>query len=131
MVNTFDLKLKKDGQDVVVKLRLTLGAQVALKKKYNEPMNATIFGAMVDAEKMAEVLSAALTWNGNENPIKDGEELYDILVDNGYCGELDFGGVITNIAVASGVLTKKQRDAVMNQAKSAQNELLEEANAKN
>jgi hypothetical protein len=57
---------------------------------------------------MAAVLEAALNWSGSENPIRDGEELYDALVDEGWSGQEQFGALAFDIAAASGLISAQQ-----------------------
>ena len=64
-----------------------------------------ILGAATDPEYMAGLLDAALNYKGNDNVIKDGEELYDLLVDEGWSGQVRFGELAVNIGCASGLWT--------------------------
>ena len=113
MRKAYELELKDGKQKVKVALRLTLAGQLALKKKYKENAIATIFGAMDDVEVFCEVLNEALNWKGNENAFTDGAELYDLLVDNGFTGYEGLGGVLFSIASASGLVTEKDRDKMI------------------
>lgn len=57
---------------------------------------------------MAALLEEALNWEGSGNPVTDGEVFYDLLVDQGYCGQVQFSGLAFDIAVASGLMTADQ-----------------------
>jgi hypothetical protein len=67
-----------------------------------------ILESAADAEKMAALLEAALNWSGSENTIRSGEELYDRLVDEGWSGQAQFGGLAFDIAAASGLVSPEQ-----------------------
>ena len=57
---------------------------------------------------MAALLEEALNWENSGNPVTDGEVFYDLLVDQGYCGQIQFSGLAFDIAVASGLMTAQQ-----------------------
>ena len=57
---------------------------------------------------MVALLEEALNWEGNENPVTDGERFYDLLVDQGYCGQIQFSGLAFDIAACSGLVTAEQ-----------------------
>lgn len=111
-MRTYILNLIRDGEPVKVDLRLTLGSQLALKKKYNENAISTIFGGLDDPEKLATVFNQALNFKGNENVIKDGEELYDLIADNDLGGLTGFQQILTGIARESGILSEKEKAAL-------------------
>ena len=114
MYNAYQLTIKdENGQKVSVKLRLTLGGQKALKKKYDEPAITTLLNAVQDAEAMADVFNEALNYSGNDNTITDGEKLYDLLVDNKYKGIEAFTEVLMGIGEASGLLSKEQAESIV------------------
>lgn len=98
-----------------VQLRLTLGGQKALKAKYPEKETLDIImSAAMDTEMMADVLNESLHFAGNENPkTLTGEELYDMLVDEGFSGYLDFCGLLMEIAKGAGLLDEKQRTKLL------------------
>lgn len=129
MRHTYDIKLKRDKETITVSLRLTLGGQINLKNMYKE-VNGTalqvIFMGMDDPAVMADVFTECLTFEGNNNDIIDGEELYDLLVDNGYAGEEQFVPLLTSIAEASGLLSKNKKAAIDEMAING-NEIGEEA----
>lgn len=90
----------------VYKLRLTLKGQKALMERSpGSPALACVMGAIDDAEDLVALLTEALNWEGNENPIHDGEELYDLLVDNGYAGNAAFMDLVFSIAHNAGLIS--------------------------
>ena len=113
MRKSYDITLDRDGEEIPVQLRLTLGSQMTLKKKYKRTAFATIMDAMDDAEVCADVLGEALTFKGNENTIKDGAELYDLLVDNGYAGYDGIGGLLLGVAAESGIITESVKEKAL------------------
>ena len=98
--------LRLDGEKI--QLRLTVAGQRVLRETYQEEPLQVILGAAADGEKMAALLEEALNWKGNENRISDGEELYDLLVDHGWNGQAQFGGLAFDIAVQSGLISPEQ-----------------------
>ena len=93
------------------KLRLTLrGQKNLLEKRPGQYILAVIMSAADDLEDMEDLLTEALNWEGNSNKIHTGEELYDELVDAGYCGSEDFMKVALNIAKNAGIITQDNRD---------------------
>ena len=69
---------------------------------------------MDDIEKCIDVLETALNYRDNDNVITDGAELYDMLVDNDYSGAAEFGKVLLDVAVASGIIRKDQANSLLN-----------------
>ena len=103
--------VKLELGDKVAKLRLTLRGQKAIREKYpDDSVLTTIMDAVDDPEAMDLVLTQALTFDGNDNKIRSGEALYDLLVDNGYEGQEDFLGLMMDIAKGAGLVTQKDRD---------------------
>ncbi len=95
------------------KLRLTLAGQKNLMQKNPEiPVLATIMSAADDPMDMENLLTEALNWEGNENSIHDGAELYDLMVDNGYRGAKKFADVALGIAHNAGLLDEDERSKV-------------------
>lgn len=103
--------VKLELGDKVVKLRLTLRGQKAIREKYpDDSVMTTIMDAVDDPEAMDLVLTQALNFDGNDNKIRSGEALYDLLVDNGYEGQEDFLGLMMDIAKGAGLVTQDDRD---------------------
>lgn len=90
------------------KLRLTRAGQRALRMQYDEPPLSVVLDAQSDEDKMCSLLTQALSWPDSGNPITDGEQLYDLLVDSGYAGPEQFCGLALEIAAASGLMTAEQ-----------------------
>lgn len=112
-MKTLELKLK-DGEEVVkIHLRLTCGGQRELKEKYDEDTLTTLLGGFNEIDKTIDIFDTALNYKDNDNTIKSGEELYDLMVDNDYCGIEAFAKVVTDIAVASGIIKKEQANSVL------------------
>lgn len=111
-MKTLEIKLKVDGEDKKFHLRLTAGGQKILKEKYEEGMLATLMGAVEDIDRAIDIFSAALGYKDNDNEITDGEQFYDLLVDNGKIGAEDLTKVLTDVAVNSGIIKKDQANSV-------------------
>ena len=112
MKKAYRMELKKDGVPVNVDLRLTLGGQLSLRKKFNENALGTLFGGMDDPTKMVAVFDEALNFSGNENTITSGAELYDLIVDNDLGGVSGFQKILSSSGRASGLLSEEEKAAV-------------------
>lgn len=106
---SYELKLGKES----FKLRLTLAGQKALMQKSPDtPILAIIMSAVDDPVDMENLLTEALNWEGNENAVQYGAELYDKMVDAGYCGAKKFMEVVLGIAHNAGLLDEPERNKV-------------------
>ena len=84
-----------------------------IKEKYEEDTLTTLLGGFNEIDKTIDIFDTALNYKDNDNTIKSGEELYDLMVDNDYCGIEAFAKVVTDIAVASGIIKKEQANSVL------------------
>lgn len=116
---------------VRVGLRLTLAGQKEMAKLDPDgSVLQNILAAIDDPEAMSTLLTACLNWEGNNNRIKNGETLYDALVDDGYAGAADFGELVLDICKGSGLLKQEDCERVqrlISRTARAQSESLEEA----
>lgn len=94
--------------DTQYRLRLTIRGQKNLAERFQEDTLQTVLTAPADSQRMAALLEEALNWEGGNNSVTDGEAFYDLLVDQGYCGQVQFSGLAFDIAVASGLMTAAQ-----------------------
>ena len=90
------------------RLRLTIRGQNNLRERFQEDTIQTVLGAATHSRRMVALLQEALNCEGNENPVTDGERFYDLLVDQGYCGQIQFSGLAFDIAACSGLVTAEQ-----------------------
>ena len=65
-----------------------------------------MFQAVDDIEKMTYLLGVAANYKGNDNPTTDGDDIYNLLVDDGVCGQDGFFEVACKIAIASGIMSE-------------------------
>lgn len=112
-MKTLELKIKNGTSTEKVHLRLTCGGQRKLKEMFDDDTMGVLMGAINEIDKTVAVLETALNYKNNDNNITDGEELYDLLVDNGYCGSEEFAKLITDIAVCSGIIKKAQANSIV------------------
>lgn len=112
-MKTLELKIKRDNATEKVHLRLTCGGQRRLKEMFEDETMSILMGAINEIDKTVAVLETALNYKDNDNTITDGEELYDLLVDNGTCGNEEFAKLITDIAVCSGIIKKTQANSLV------------------
>lgn len=92
------------------RLRLTIRGQKNLAQRFQEDTLQTVLTAATDSQRMTALLEEALNWEGSGNPIVDGEAFYDLLVDQGYCGQVQFSALAFDVAVTSGLMTAQQAD---------------------
>lgn len=90
------------------RLRLTIRGQNNLRERFQEDTIQTVLGAATDSRRMVALLEEALNWEEHENEVTDGERFYDLLVDQGYCGQIQFSGLAFDIAACSGLVTAEQ-----------------------
>lgn len=107
MTRTY-LPLQAGGTEY--RLRLTMAGQRALRERWGEEILPFLLSAAAEPEKLCGLLTQALTWPGSENPVTDGGELYDLLVDEGWRGQEAFAALAFNLGVVSGLLTRSQAD---------------------
>lgn len=88
------------------KFRLTIGKQREMNQRFGSDQGAiqVILSSVDDLDMMSYLLGAAADWPGNENPTVDGDQIYDLLVDSGASGMVDFLDVALGIAEASGIV---------------------------
>lgn len=94
------------------RLRLTIRGQNNLRERFQEDTIQTVLGAATDSRRMVALLEEALNWEDNENAVTDGERFYDLLVDQGYCGQIQFSGLAFDIAACSGLVTVEQANTL-------------------
>lgn len=103
MMRTYDKNL--DGK--LYSFRLNVLAQKEMERKFKESATQTVFSAADSVEKMTYLLGAAASYKGNDNPTTNGDEIYDLLVDDGVCGQDGFFEEACNIAIASGIMSEE------------------------
>lgn len=103
----------EDGTPVDVELRLTVGAQITLKKKYHEDISQIMFSAFTDIEKFVDFLTHSLVYKGSRNTITSGADLYEMLIADGKSGMAARQKLITEIACASGIISESERDGII------------------
>ena len=91
-------------------LRLTIAGQRRLKERWQEESLQFLLSAATEPDKLCDLLTQALSWPGNGNPLTDGGELYDRLVDAGWRGQERFAALVFDLGEASGLLTREQAD---------------------
>lgn len=119
-INSYDFELQNEkGETIPVSLRLGIGAQVQLKKKWKENTTNTLFNAIDDVERFIDVMDASLKFKGNENTIKTGEELIDLMAANDMLGMLAKQTLITSIGRASGLFSEDEKKKIDERAAKA------------
>lgn len=113
--------VRLDGKEY--KLRLTIAGQKHLRQQFNKPPIDVAMEAASDEEMLCALLTEALSWPESGNEITDGEEFYDLLVDNGYDGQDQFFGLVMDIASKSGMM----KPEVAKRAKDATEKMLNKA----
>lgn len=108
---TFEVTGNND-EPIEVSLRLDIGAQLALQKKWNETTGDTLSGAMQGTDRFVDVLTKALNYRGNHNTISQGTDLADLLIENGMLGMKARATLINNIARVSGIYDDDEFNAI-------------------
>lgn len=93
-------------------LRITAGGQKKLKEKYKNEILSLIMSSVSDTEILFDIFDTALKYPNNNNIEITGEEFYDLLVDNGICGQAEMSEVVFQIAEKSGILNNDQQRKV-------------------
>lgn len=118
-VNAYELNLETgNGDSVDVSLRLGVGGQLKLKKKWNESTTDTLFTAVDDIERFVDVMTQSLNFTGNKNSIKSGEELIDLMAMNDLLGMTEKQKIITSLGRVSGIFSEKEKQAIDARAES-------------
>lgn len=112
-VNAYDITLTNaDGNEIPVALRLGVGAQLRLKKKFNESTTTTLFSAADDVDRFVAIMDEALKWTGNQNEIKSGEQLIDLMTANDLLGMVAKQNLLTAIGRASGLFSEDEKKRI-------------------
>lgn len=101
--------------ETTVSLRLTASKLHSYIKDYsNEEQSPllSVLDAMESLKNKAGLFTAALQYKGNENSIKDGWELLDMLTDSGY-SVLDVKRLIVELAEQSGLVEHDDAASVL------------------
>lgn len=106
-------------EDTQVQLRLTTGKlEQYLTQIGGKDSNALL--GVLDARAFVghriKLFSAALTWPGNKNPIKDGAEFLDRCLDNGLT-PWDIQVMILKLAAQAGLMDEDQLEDMLTSAK--------------
>lgn len=119
-VNAYEFEVENaEGKVIPVALRLSIGSQMQLKKKWKETTTSTLFNAVDDVERFVDIIDASLKWKGNTNEIKSGEELLDLMAANDMLGMVQKQTLITSLGRASGLFSEKEKDRIDERARRA------------
>lgn len=94
--------------DTQYRLRLTIRGQKNLAERFQEDTLQTVLTAPADSQRMAALLEEALNWENSGNLVTDGEVFYDLLVDQGYCGQIQFSAWPLTSLWPPGLMTAQQ-----------------------
>lgn len=100
--------VNENNETVTVTLRLNAGAALALENKLNMTVSEVLSQATDHINILTELLTAALNYKGNNNSIKEGTDLYDLLIENDVDGNIGFNRLIVDLAEACGIYSKSQ-----------------------
>lgn len=112
MFNSLNLELRVEDKIQKFSLRFSVASQLKFKKKYKNEGVQAVLACFDDLEMMLDFFTEALSFKDNNNPVTDGAEFYDILVNNGYCGQEDFTTLVLKIAACSGIVKEEQGNKV-------------------
>ena len=120
-MKTYDFEVS--GQ--LVQLRLTTGKLNQYLIDTKADAQAPILGvldAMTNLGKRIRLMTAALTWPGNENPYKKGEQLLDDMADDDDAPDME--DVILGLAADAGLVDGDQVEDLIEAAKKGSRELM-------
>ena len=120
-MKTYDFEV--GGQ--LVQLRLTTGKLNQYLMDTNADSQAPILGvldAMTNLGKRIRLMTAALTWPGNENPYKKGDQLLDDMADDKDAPDME--DVILGLAADAGLVEVDQVEDLIEAAKKGSRELM-------
>lgn len=102
------------------RLRLTIGGQKTLAEMFHAEPIDIIMESPEKPEYMTEVLSQCLAFKDSHNPSDvSGEDLYDLIVDDGNGGRVYFTKLCLDIAYASGIIDVKDYHRILHKLDAA------------
>jgi ATP-dependent protease HslVU (ClpYQ) peptidase subunit len=129
-INHYDVTTHdSDGAETISELRLTIGSQLKLKKKYKEDAISILMGSGADDETLIDVLTEALNWSGNHNTIKTGVDLLDAMAADGLLGIFARQRLVTEIALASGIFGESEYSATLKKIDAAEDKMINGSSA--
>ena len=120
-MKTYDFEV--GGQ--LVQLRLTTGKlnqYLTDTKADNQAPILGVLDAMTNLGKRIRLMTAALTWPGNENPYKKGDQLLDDMADDEDAPDLE--DVILGLAADAGLVEVDQVEDLIEAAHKGNRELM-------
>lgn len=116
------------GATETIMLRLPFVAQTALGKKYGKDTISLILTAATDNDIFIDILTNSLNWKDNTNTIKSGEELVEILIDEGIiCDDVSRARLLIAIGHESGFISDTKRDVLEREMKAIDDNLTAES----
>lgn len=121
-MNVYPLTIKnEEGKKVTLTLRLDLSHIRQLKEETgSDPLDLISDAGSGNSLTLAALLGASLNHKNNKNAITDGDELFDLLVDNGVCGLSSWAELLSKVVTISGILTAKQMQGIVRKVKEAE-----------
>lgn len=113
-MNVYPIKVEYQGEEKIIALKLDLKHIRELQVKTGREILDLVTDAPRELSTMGDLLDAALRWKGNDNPADlSGDDLFDLLVQQGKAGLADWMELANGISVASGVLQASQASAML------------------
>ena len=115
------------GATETIALRLPFASQSVLGKKYNKDTISLILAAATDNDIFVDVLTNSLNWKGNTNTITAGEELVEVLIDEGViCDDVSRVRLMIGIGKASGFISDAKATALEREMQAIEDNLTKE-----
>lgn len=109
MMTVYPVRVTHKGEDVNICLKLDVKHIRSLQQEHGKSILDMITDAPTDLAMMGTILEAAMRYKHNNNPADlDGDDLFDLLVEQGKGGMVYWLELATGIAVVSGIMTKEQ-----------------------
>ena len=115
------------GAAETIALRLPFASQSALGKKYSKDTISLILAAATDNDIFVDVLTNSLNWKDNTNTITTGEELVEMLIDEGViCDDVSRVRLMIGIGKASGFISDAKATALEREMQAIEDNLTKE-----
>jgi hypothetical protein len=124
-MNVYPAKVTIDGRKQTLAFRLDLRHIRELQEAREKDIFDILTDSFTNPCAMADLIGAALSWKGNDNPVVNGDEAYDLLVEAGYCGPVKWTELAAGIASVSGILAPEHGAAMVQRAKQSMQKLVE------
>lgn len=112
------------GEEVVLKFRMTSGSSIELEEKMKKPMMAYLQDESITM--VVTMLRYMRMWEEKNIGMQKAQEIYDLLVDNGWTYKRILQDIIYETLVKSGFLEAQEWEQIKAQTEAITKRLMEE-----